>query len=66
MVVGHTWQDSGRILSRCNNQFFVIDVGISAAYGGFQGALEITPDGEVNAIYPTGPERLAIGKSAEE
>ncbi|RKP04677.1 Metallo-dependent phosphatase-like protein, partial [Thamnocephalis sphaerospora] len=59
MIVGHTWQDSGRVLSRCNGRFFVIDVGISAAYGGFQGALEVMPDGTVTAIYPDGRVQLA-------
>ncbi|RKP28050.1 Metallo-dependent phosphatase-like protein, partial [Syncephalis pseudoplumigaleata] len=52
MVVGHTWQESGRILSRCSNRFFVIDVGISAVYGGYQGALEIESNGRVTALYP--------------
>ncbi|KAI9597010.1 Metallo-dependent phosphatase-like protein [Syncephalis fuscata] len=58
MVVGHTWQQSGRVLSRCNNRFFVIDIGISAVYGRFQGALEIDPSGQVTALYPKGPETL--------
>ncbi|RKP08185.1 Metallo-dependent phosphatase-like protein, partial [Thamnocephalis sphaerospora] len=41
MVVGHTLQDAGRVLSRCNGSFFVIDVGISTAILGKQAALEI-------------------------
>jgi hypothetical protein len=59
MIVGHTWQETGRVLSRCNGRFFVIDVGISAAYGGVQGALEVFPDGSVNAIYPNQRVKLA-------
>lgn len=43
MVMGHTPQlDTGKILSRCDGQIVVIDVGISHAYGGNLGALEIT------------------------
>ncbi|RKP08961.1 Metallo-dependent phosphatase-like protein, partial [Thamnocephalis sphaerospora] len=41
MVVGHTVQDDGHILSRCRERFFVIDVGISKAIRGHQAALEI-------------------------
>jgi hypothetical protein len=51
MVVGHTTQPGGLILERCNNTFFVIDVGISRAYGGYLAALEIEDD-KVTAIYP--------------
>ncbi|KAI8907730.1 Metallo-dependent phosphatase-like protein [Powellomyces hirtus] len=51
MVIGHTPQlDSGHILSRCNNRVHVIDVGISAVYGGNHAALEILGD-RVTAIY---------------
>ncbi|RKP08183.1 Metallo-dependent phosphatase-like protein [Thamnocephalis sphaerospora] len=62
MVVGHTLQNNGRVLSRCNNRFFVIDVGISQAYMGQQAALEILSGGIVRAIYPTGTETLSRGK----
>ncbi|KAI9226436.1 MAG: Metallo-dependent phosphatase-like protein [Piptocephalis tieghemiana] len=54
MVVGHTFQESGRILSRCGGRFIVIDVGISRAYGGFAAALHIHSNGTVKAIYPSG------------
>jgi hypothetical protein len=54
MVVGHTAQLSGRILSKCDGRFIDIDVGISSVYGGHIAALEIYPD-YVNALYPSGP-----------
>jgi hypothetical protein len=54
MVVGHTPQRSGKILSRCNGRFLDIDVGISKVYGGYIAAVEIYPD-HVNALYPSGP-----------
>ncbi|KAI9345607.1 Metallo-dependent phosphatase-like protein [Obelidium mucronatum] len=42
MVIGHTPQyETGEILSRCNGRVFVIDVGISSAYGANCAALEI-------------------------
>ena len=50
MVVGHTFQKSGEILSRCNNTFFVIDVGISFIYGGNIAALEIT-ENHIKGLY---------------
>lgn len=51
MVVGHTPQLDGRILSRCKGKFFVIDVGISRVYGGNSASLEIVQD-KVYAVYP--------------
>ncbi|ORX96833.1 Metallo-dependent phosphatase [Basidiobolus meristosporus CBS 931.73] len=59
LVSGHTQQSStGRILSRCNNAYLDIDVGISSYYGSHFAALEILDldDGSQNvaAIYPTG------------
>ena len=51
MVVGHTPQGSGKILSRCHGRFIDIDVGISKVYGRHQAALEIYPD-RVVALYP--------------
>ncbi|KAG0334556.1 hypothetical protein BG004_000361 [Podila humilis] len=59
LVSGHTAQDdTGRILSRCNGSYMVIDTGISAYYGSHYSALEILEmtDGtqEVYAIYPSG------------
>jgi len=53
MIIGHTPQQNGRILPRCNNMVFVIDVGISRVYGGHRAALEIIGD-QVNAIYKNG------------
>jgi hypothetical protein len=50
MVVGHTPQLNGKVLSRCSGKLFVIDVGISRAYGGHLAALSIN-DGVVSALY---------------
>lgn len=57
MVVGHTPQRSGKILSRCSGKFIDIDVGISKVYGRHHAALEIYPD-RINALYPSGPIRI--------
>ncbi|KAK9694009.1 hypothetical protein K7432_013631 [Basidiobolus ranarum] len=59
LVSGHTQQSStGRILSRCNNSYLDIDVGISGYYGSHFGALEILDIDDqtqtVTAIYPSG------------
>ncbi|KAJ3265112.1 hypothetical protein HK104_006349 [Borealophlyctis nickersoniae] len=51
MVIGHTPQRDGRVLSRCHGKVFVIDVGISSVYGGHTAALEIVGD-RVRALYP--------------
>ena len=51
MVVGHTPQNTGKILSRCKHRLHVIDVGISRVYGGHSAALEIIGD-SVYALYP--------------
>ena len=53
MVVGHTPQSSGQVLSRCNGLVYVIDVGISRVYGGHSAALEIVGD-RVTGLYPNG------------
>jgi hypothetical protein len=53
MVVGHTPQLNGMILSRCDGKMFVIDVGISRIYGGNSAALEILGD-EVYVLYRNG------------
>ncbi|KAJ3377568.1 hypothetical protein HDU84_008516, partial [Entophlyctis sp. JEL0112] len=51
MVIGHTPQlETRKILSRCDGRVFVIDVGISRAYGGACAALEIVGD-TVTALY---------------
>ncbi|RKP10734.1 Metallo-dependent phosphatase-like protein [Thamnocephalis sphaerospora] len=65
MVVGHTMQRDGGILSRCKGQFFVIDVGISRALQNYQAALEILPGGIVNAIYPYGVISMIKRKAYE-
>ena len=57
MVVGHTTQSSGRILSRCGGRLLVIDIGISDHYGAHLGALELTND-DARALYPEGPVDL--------
>ncbi|RCI03710.1 hypothetical protein CU098_012870, partial [Rhizopus stolonifer] len=41
MVVGHTVQHDGAIHTRCGGKVVLIDIGISSAYGGQKGALEI-------------------------
>jgi hypothetical protein len=63
MVVGHTIQEDGSILTRCPGptgqpRLFVIDVGMSRAYLGHLAALECQ-DGVVSGLYPHGREILA-------
>lgn len=64
MVVGHTPtflsnpHQAGRILTRCGGRLVSIDVGIGRAYGGRLAALEISPDGTLRALYPSGAETL--------
>ena len=43
-------QLNGKILSRCNGQVLVADVGISSVYGGNCAALEIVGD-RLTALY---------------
>ncbi|KAI9280665.1 Metallo-dependent phosphatase-like protein [Sporodiniella umbellata] len=50
MVVGHTVQHDGLIHTRCAGKVILIDVGISAVYGGNEAALEIKGS-EITAIY---------------
>jgi len=57
MVVGHTTQRNGRILSRCGGQLLAIDTGISAHYGRNLAALELR-SGDAWGLYPAGPEDL--------
>jgi hypothetical protein len=59
MVVGHTPQMDGKVLSRCEHKVFVIDVGISRVYGGHSAALEIQGS-QVAAIYPN--KRVILSK----
>ncbi|CAG8593923.1 9212_t:CDS:2, partial [Dentiscutata erythropus] len=51
IVIGHT-PLSSRIVSRFNGKVYVIDVGISSAYGGNLAALEIVGD-QIKEIYPS-------------
>ncbi|KAJ9075874.1 hypothetical protein DSO57_1031536 [Entomophthora muscae] len=59
MVVGHTVQEDGRIHTRCQGKVILIDVGISAVYGGHLAALELTPT-SARAIYPTESVQLEL------
>jgi hypothetical protein len=59
MVVGHTPQMDGKVLSRCEQKVFVIDVGISRVYGGHSAALEIQGS-QVTALYPN--KRVVLSK----
>jgi hypothetical protein len=52
MVVGHTTQRSGVILSRCDGKLAVIDIGISDHYGSHLGYWE-SRQGDAIAVYPT-------------
>ena len=51
LVVGHTTQDSGIPVSRCNGKLWGIDTGISAHYGNHYAAIEIVGD-EVTPLLP--------------
>lgn len=53
LVMGHTTQKDGRILSRCGGAVLGIDTGIARHYGGHLAALELAA-GDARAIYPTG------------
>ncbi|KAJ3194651.1 hypothetical protein HK101_002240 [Irineochytrium annulatum] len=57
MVMGHTPQLDGHILSRCKGKAIVIDVGISSYYGGNCAALEIKDD-VARALYCDGTRKL--------
>ena len=59
IVVGHT-PTSGIIWPLYDAKVVMIDTGISSAYGGYLGYLEITPDG-VFAGYPRGKLPLPSG-----
>ncbi len=58
IVIGHTTTADFRIARRCGGHVFVIDTGAGPAYGGRASALEILPDGTVDAVYLDGRERL--------
>lgn len=57
MVVGHTTQRSGEILTRCHGRLHAIDTGIAAHYGSRLSAWEEV-DGDARALYPSGPTDL--------
>ncbi|KAI8975483.1 Metallo-dependent phosphatase-like protein [Mycotypha africana] len=57
MVMGHTVQRDGIIRTRCGGKIVLIDVGISKAYGGYRGALEIQGN-DVYALYPNRKVKL--------
>jgi len=58
VVIGHTPTGDGRIRPRLGGRVVMIDVGMVAEYGGHLAALELSPDGSITAIYPTGREIL--------
>jgi hypothetical protein len=57
MVVGHTTQRTGDVLTRCDGRLAVIDVGISAHYGGHVGVWEWVGD-DARFLTPAGPVDL--------
>lgn len=57
MVVGHTTQRTGTVLSRCDGRLHVIDIGIGTAYGGNLGAWSWS-DGNTVALRPSGVRDL--------
>lgn len=57
MVVGHTTQRTGRILSRCDGRLHVIDIGVADHYGAHYGGWR-SDAGDAVAIYPSGPDDL--------
>jgi hypothetical protein len=57
MVVGHTTRRDGEVETRCDGRLAVIDIGISAHYGGNLGAWE-SLDGDARVRYPDGPADL--------
>jgi len=40
MIIGHTVQEYGEIMTRCDGKLILIDVGMSGCYGGFFGYME--------------------------
>ncbi|HTP49161.1 MAG TPA: metallophosphoesterase [Anaeromyxobacteraceae bacterium] len=58
VVIGHTPTGDGKIRPRFEGRVVMIDVGMTAEYGGHLAALELGPDGSFSAIYPTGRESL--------
>ena len=58
-VVGHSVTGTGRITPRFGGRVVGIDVGLTGAYGGHLGALEVKPDGSMAAIYEGGREEIS-------
>jgi hypothetical protein len=58
VVVGHSVTGTGRITPRFGGRVVGIDVGLTGAYGGHLGALEVKPDGSMAAIYPDSREDI--------
>ncbi len=59
VVVGHSVTGTGRITPRFGGRVVGIDVGLTGAYGGHLGALEVKPDGSMAAIYQDRREDIA-------
>jgi calcineurin-like phosphoesterase family protein len=51
IVLGHSVTGTGRITPRFGGRVVGIDVGLSGAYGGHLGALEVKADGSMAAVY---------------
>jgi hypothetical protein len=51
VVVGHSVTGTGRITPRFGGRVVGIDVGMTGAYGGHLGALEVKADGSMVALY---------------
>jgi hypothetical protein len=54
MVVGHTVQARGEIITRCGGRLALIDVGIARYYGGGHLAAWQWMDGDTSALTPAG------------
>ncbi len=58
IVVGHTVTGSGKLQSRFGGLVVGIDIGMGEVYGAHLGALEVSPDGSLTALYPEGREEI--------
>jgi len=58
IVVGHTVTGSGKLQSRFGGRVVGIDIGMGEVYGAHLGALEVSPDGTLTALYPEGREEI--------
>jgi len=50
MIIGHNVQQNGKPNVLCNEKLYSIDVGMSHAYGGHLGAIEIDAQNDVVSI----------------